>query len=351
MMDEELNQIAETVDRIVAKAAGMDMHEGGEGRLNDAALELLTEAGLRRVAVPAAAGGSEGELAYLAVVLKRLGYHAADVGLLEDHLAAELIALHLAEVPQGMMTVSGQGNLSLVGVADNVVVSGSCRHVPWGRTASHVVAIAQCDGDECLVLLPIAEASVFSRLNVAGEPRDNLTFDDVAPMAWIDDGAAVQEFRSRLLLYRSLTMLGAGEHALDLTITHVTDRSQFGSPLLKKQVVQHYIAEMFGALTAVRAACEASVSVLAGGTGTTSLAGSLATRIEADRMASTVARLSHQLHGAIGFTQEHQLHLFTTRLTAWRQDDLSETGCALELARLVPGFGGPWNMMTARRSA
>jgi acyl-CoA dehydrogenase len=66
-------------------------------------------------------------------------------------------------------------------------------------------------------------------------------------------------------------------------------------------------------------------------------------------MASVVARLSHQLHGAIGFTQEHPLHFSTTRLTSWRQDDLSETACALELARLVPGLGGPWVTLTARR--
>jgi acyl-CoA dehydrogenase len=103
---------------------------------------------------------------------------------------------------------------------------------------------------------------------------------------------------------------------------------------------------MFGALTATRAACDAAVSALAGGT---SLAASLATRIEADRMASVVARLSHQLHGAIGFTQEHPLHFSTTRLTAWRQDDLSEMACALELSRLVPGLGGPWDTLTARR--
>jgi acyl-CoA dehydrogenase len=106
---------------------------------------------------------------------------------------------------------------------------------------------------------------------------------------------------------------------------------------------------MFGALTATRAACDAAVSALAGGAGPASLATSLATRIEADRMASVVARLSHQLHGAIGFTQEHPLHFSTTRLTAWRQDDLSETACALELSRLVPGLGGPWNTLTARR--
>jgi acyl-CoA dehydrogenase len=350
-MSEELNLIAETVDAIVTRAVATGLREGGERQADDSTLKLLIEAGMRRVAVPGSAGGSDGELPYLAVVLKRLGYHAADVALLEDHLAAELLAPRMAAVPEDMMTVSSRSDLAVTQVNGQAVVSGTCSYVPWGRTASLVVAVAQSGAGRILVALPIAKASVTPHHNVAGEARDDLTFEAVAPVATVDDNGAIEDFRSRLLLYRSLTLLGAGERALDQTITHVKERSQFGSPLSRKQVVQHYIAEMFGALTATRAACDAAVSALTGGAGPASLATSLATRIEADRMASVIARLSHQLHGAIGFTREHPLHFSTTRLTAWRQDDLSETACALELSRLVPGLGGPWETLTARRVA
>ncbi|MDP1737148.1 MAG: acyl-CoA dehydrogenase family protein [Caulobacter sp.] len=349
MSDQELTQIAHTVDAIVTRAAATDLREGGERQVDHTALKLLTEAGLRRVAVTEAAGGSDGELPHLAVVLKRLGYHAVNIALLEDHLAAELLAPHTAVAPEDMLTVSSRSDLIVAQVDGHAVVSGSCWHVPWSRTASLVVAPAKSDAGQVLVALPTAEAAITPHHNVAGEPRDHLTFNAVAPVAEVNDSGSVMKLRSRVLLYRALTMLGAGERALDLTITHVTDRTQFGSPLSRRQVVQHYIAEMFGALTAARAACDAAVSALAGGTGPTTLATSLATRIEADRMASVVARLSHQLHGAIGFTQEHPLHLSTTRLTAWRQDDLSETACALELSRLVPDLGGPWDTLTARR--
>ncbi len=40
--------------------------------------------------------------------------------------------------------------------------------------------------------------------------------------------------------------------------------------------------------------------------------------------AGTVARIAHQVHGAIGFTREHDLRLATTRLWAWRDEDGSE---------------------------
>jgi len=349
MSDQELILIAETVDAIVTRAAATNRREGGKRQVDDTALKLLTEAGLRRVTVPGSAGGSDGELPQLAVVLKRLGYHAVNVALLEDHLAAELLAPHTDAVPKDMMTVSSRSDLIVSHVDGHIVVSGTCRHVPWSRTASLVVALAQSQAGQVLVALRSADASVTSHHNIAGEPRDHVTFDAVAPVVKVDDSASSLELRSRVLLYRSLSLLGAGERALDLTITHVMDRTQFGATLSRRQVVQHYIAEMFGALTATRAACDAAISTLTGGAGPATLATSLATRIEADRMASVVARLSHQLHGAIGFTHEHPLHLSTTRLTAWRQDDLSETACALELSRLVPGLGGPWDTLTDRR--
>jgi len=350
-MDEELNQIAETIDRLVDKCGAGGHHATINCELDVAALALIEEAGLRRVATPETAGGWGAELPYLAVILKRMGYHAVRVPVLEDHLAAEILAGCEAGVPTGLLTIASRSDLAVTQTTNGPRVSGSCNKVAWSRSASHVVAAANSASAQTLVALPISSAQVAPGANVAGEPRDKLTFDAVEPLVQIDDAALLGEFRSRLLVYRSLAMLGAGERALDLTVTHVTDRSQFGSPLLKKQVVQHYIAEMFGALTAVRAACEAALQSLADASGAESLAAALATRIEADRMASTVARLSHQLHGAIGFTLEHQLHLFTTRLTSWRQDDLGETECALELARLVASMGGPWNMMTTRRSA
>ena len=344
MNDHELSQIAETVDAIVARAASAL-------RAEEAILPLLLEAGLRRVAVPVSAGGSEGEHAYLGVVLKRLGYHAVDTSVLEDHLAAEMLASHADHVPEGMLTLTARSELRLSESDGKTVVSGICRQVPSARSSSHIVATATSNEREVLVALAVADAELTQRQNLAGEPRDDLRFDLCEPLAVMSGAEVTREFKARLLCYRSFTMLGAGEHALDLTITHVTDRTQFGSALSRKQVVQHYVAEMFGALAAARSACDAAMLSLESGACPAVLAASLATRIEAHRMASTVARLAHQLHGAIGFTEEHILHQSTKRLTAWRQDDLAERACAVELACMVSGLGGPWDLMTAAGGA
>jgi len=61
-----------------------------------------------------------------------------------------------------------------------------------------------------------------------------------------------------------------------------------------------------------------------------------------------VAAIAHQLHGAIGTTEEHRLRLTTTRLWSWRDEDGPEAECFAELGRAALAAAGrtgglwPW---------
>ena len=59
----------------------------------------------------------------------------------------------------------------------------------------------------------------------------------------------------------------------------------------------------------------------------------LAAKAQASQGAGIVAAIAHQLHGAIGTTEEHRLRLTTTRLWSWRDEDGSEAECFAELGR------------------
>lgn len=360
MTAQEDQEIGAVVDDIFAStASGRGERELAENQW----LKLLAEAGLWRVALPEEHGGSGGVDRHLAAVVRRLGYHAVRVPLLEDHLGAEAVVACGIPLPAGHTTYALRHNLQITRTGDRVTVSGFCRQVPWGRTASFVVAVVADDGGEhgldTLVVLLVDGAQVATGENLAGEPRDRLTFDAVEPVAVAVDASALDTLRARALTFRSVQMLGAAERALELTVDHVTSRMQFGSALSRRQTVQHAAAEMLGAVTAVSAATAAAVASLAErsaddrglGRGEEMLPAALATRVEADRMASLVSRLSHQLHGAIGFTQEHVLHHSTLRLNSWRQDEMGEEACALALARSVTALGGPWETLTGVRSA
>jgi acyl-CoA dehydrogenase len=87
--------------------------------------------------------------------------------------------------------------------------------------------------------------------------------------------------------------------------------------------VQVELAQMAGEVTATTALVDAAVQALDRGEDTVVLAAAAA-KVRAGEAVQTVARLAHQVHGAIGFTQEHRLHHLTRRCWSWRDEAGSE---------------------------
>jgi alkylation response protein AidB-like acyl-CoA dehydrogenase len=75
-----------------------------------------------------------------------------------------------------------------------------------------------------------------------------------------------------------------------------------------------------------------------------------AAKIRAGEAAGAVAEIAHQVHGAIGFTEEYDLHRVTIPLMRWRGAYGNDAYWAARLGRQVAGFGGRglWEAMTAR---
>jgi acyl-CoA dehydrogenase len=73
-----------------------------------------------------------------------------------------------------------------------------------------------------------------------------------------------------------------------------------------------------------------------------------AAKARAGEAAGEVARIAHQVHGAIGFTREYDLRLVTTRLWAWRDEDGSDAEWNAEVGAtaLAAGADGLWPLIT-----
>ena len=144
----------------------------------------------------------------------------------------------------------------------------------------------------------------------------------------------------RLGLLRSIQIAGALERVRDLTLAYARQRQQFGQPLNRFQAVQQEIAELAGAVALALAAVEQAVdepSPLRVGVA----------KAVAGESAGRAAAIAHQVHGAIGFTDEHQLHRSTTRLWAWRDEGGTEMEWTDALAgKVVSGERGLWEMVT-----
>ncbi|TQM03936.1 acyl-CoA dehydrogenase family protein [Pseudonocardia kunmingensis] len=333
MADTELQELAES---IFGDAASSDT--GFDAPL----WSTLEETGLARLTLPAGAGGSEGTFADAAVVLAAAGRHAARVPLVETDLLAGWL-LHAAgvDVPAGALTAVA-GDLEV----DGGRVRGQLARVPWTRAAAALAVLTPTR----VVLLAPGTLTITDGANLAEEPRDAVAVDgEAVAVAPAPDGAA-GELRVRAALGRAQLLAGAASGALAATVRYAGERVQFGRPIGRFQAVQQQLAEAGAEVAAASAAASAAAgAATADGMAAASTRFAVAAaKARTGEAAGTVARIAHQVHGAIGFTREHDLRLWTTRLWAWRDEDGSDAEWNAEVgaAALAAGPAGLWPLVT-----
>ncbi|MFD2398827.1 acyl-CoA dehydrogenase family protein [Prauserella oleivorans] len=182
--------------------------------------------------------------------------------------------------------------------------------------------------------------------NLAGEPRDTLLLQDTfvpgEDVTEVDATISGRAFRVRGALGRALLLSGAMEAALDSTITYAGQREQFGRPISRFQAVSHHLAAM-----AEEAAASTTVAMSAATAGQQpDWILTAAAKAQAGRAAGVVARLAHQVHGALGFTDEHPLRLITTRLWSWRDEFGNERFWERELGAAACAAPDLWTLVT-----
>ncbi|WP_131737959.1 acyl-CoA dehydrogenase family protein [Actinomadura roseirufa] len=352
-MNEIISALVETVREACAAQGGLDAVTACAGGGWNAALwTALEQIGVTTISVPEEHGGAGGDVAAAVAVLKVLGESSAGVPLAETALLAGwLIAGCGATVPSGPMTaaVAGPG-LRTDRQEGGLAVRGTIARVPWARHAHHVAVL---DGGR-VVLLSRGDFLPEQGTNLAGEPRDDLAVDAVVPPSRVHEvpaGSPISEaaFRGRAALARAALMAGAARRALELALAYAGEREQFGRPIAKFQAVQQHLAAMAGEVLLATVAVEAAA--LAHDTGGDADVAVAAAKVVAGQMAGVVASLAHQVHGAIGFTEEHSLRHSTTRLWAWRDEAGNEEEWSGVLGRDVMSAGSPglWPLLTGTR--
>jgi alkylation response protein AidB-like acyl-CoA dehydrogenase len=316
----------------------------------------LADADLPLAGIPEQRGGAGGGWAEVAAVLRASGRYGTPVPLAEScALAGWLLAEAGLRIPEGPLTVApvrADDRLELTADGNGWRLHGVAGRVPWASQAAGLVVLAGGEAGPAVAVVPPAVCEIEPGANLAGEPRDRVTFagvklasEAVAAVTLDPDAVLV-----RGALVRAIQMVGALDRLLELTVGYVQARTQFGRPLGRFQAVQHDLARLAGECVASSAAVEAAVAAISRGPAVAEVA---AAKVRTAEAAALGTRIAHQLHGAIGFTQEHQLHRFTTRLWSWRDEFGGERQWAVRLGRLVAA-GGPdpyWDWLTgsARR--
>jgi alkylation response protein AidB-like acyl-CoA dehydrogenase len=108
--------------------------------------------------------------------------------------------------------------------------------------------------------------------------------------------------------------VGAAAHLLNLSVEYAKSRLQFGRPIGSFQAVKHRLAEGMVDLEHARSATYHAVWALGDGSDDPALAAAIAQAL-ASAAFSRIAADTIQVHGGIGFTWEHQAHLYLKRAT------------------------------------
>lgn len=340
-MSDIREMLTQTAARVLAQDAGVARTEAVAGGAFPAGLwSALEEAGLSAMSVV----GGELDLGDLLAVVRLAGYHAAPVPLVETLLAQWMLAeagLEPGEGPLAVGPVFGLDALEVSEAGTGLVLNGTLRGVPFGRDCRELVALADHAGMPVLLRLPLAGLPCTEGRNMADEPRDSFRFEDLAlpegALHPCPPGLDREVLLRRGALLRCAAMAGAIARVLDLSVRYVLERVQFGRPIAKFQAVQQLMAQLAGASAAATAAAEAATAGVEKGNGAFEVAAAKARIGEA---ATLAARIGHQVHGAMGFTREHELHLATRLLWVWREEYGSESFWQLALGRTVARLGG-----------
>ncbi|GAA1786592.1 acyl-CoA dehydrogenase family protein [Pseudarthrobacter sulfonivorans] len=315
---------------------------------DDRAWAELDESGFTTLALPGELGGSDGDLRDAAVACRAAALAA--IPLAEaNFLAVPALAAAGVAWPGGVVTAAPGPEIRLAGMGDELVLTGRVARVPWLRNADHVVLLLTGGSRPrvAVVKTTVDGFAVLPGTNVAGEPRDEAVLTGVRPLVVGDlppewDDSRVAQYGAAA---RATQIAAAASEALALATQYVSERVQFGRPLIKFQTVQHQLARLASDVVTLQSAADAAVIALRDGSPTPLLVA--AAKIEASVLVSRIAAVAHQLHGAIGVTTEHRLGACTTRMWSWREEFGNELVWQHTVADLAATRGDDvWALLT-----
>jgi acyl-CoA dehydrogenase len=339
---EDDTQLRQLVDDLGQRAYDAGLGRRGIPDQFDAGLwRNLEETGLARMTSTPDMGAGPHELA---IALYGVARHAGAVPLAEtDALAGWLGRQTGIELPDGPLTVAIAD-----GAADAGRVTGTAHAVPWARAcAAALLAVTTPTGLQ-VGLVDVSPGELHEGHNLAGEPRDAITFDVSADQLHAVDPAVGTELARRGAWSRCVQTIGVLDAAAALSIEHTRQRVQFGRPLSAFQSVQQSLAGMAGEIERARAAAELAVAAAAEhgfDSPHTDYAVTVA-KVAIGRAVGPVSTVAHQLHGAIGVTSEHPLWLFTLRAQSWSSEYGTTNDFARHLGRLALAAEDPWVLVT-----
>jgi alkylation response protein AidB-like acyl-CoA dehydrogenase len=192
------------------------------------------------------------------------------------------------------------------------------------------------------VAVVMAADGVFAlALDEASRPSPEPAMDPTRPLAWlrldearahrIGDARSASRLLDRTATTTAAQLLGASARVLEMSVEYAKVRRQFGRPIGSFQAVKHRLADALVDVEGMRSSTYYAAWCLASGDPEGALASSMAKAWCSDA-SRRVTAAGLQVHGGIGFTWDHELHLYLKRAqldaasfgdAAWHRDRIA----------------------------
>lgn len=295
---------AASIDSLLGKAdmpAVIRAWNAGDTAPGLAVWAQLAETGVTALAISEENGGMGADAIDLVVAIEQLGRHAVPGPVAETLAVAPAL---LAAVAPERLEALAEGALATVAAPPET---------PFAVDADASALALLVSGNDVSVAVPGASRQ---SVDLARKLFEVTAGESIGT---IDDAtlAAAQDFGA---LATAAQLQGLARTMLDISVEYAKQRKQFGRAIGSQQAIKHLLAEIAVAVEMAAPLLQAAAMAVRDGAPTARRDVSAA-KVACGDAAYKASRVALQVHGAIGYTQEHDLSLYLTRtralLTAW----------------------------------
>ncbi|MGK2855385.1 MAG: acyl-CoA dehydrogenase family protein [Microbacteriaceae bacterium] len=296
-LDEQQRDFAASIDAALGAAdvpAAVRAWADGDTTPGRKVWNQLAELGVTALLVAEKFDGIDAHPVDAVVALERLGYWAVPGPVTES----------IAVVP---VLLSDDDRSAALAAGESIATVALPPQVPYAVNADFTdLVLAAGDGQVSIATVGAAHDSV--------DPARRLFEVTGSGTSQTADTARAYEFG---VLATAAQLIGAGQAMLDQSVEYAKQRTQFGRVIGSYQAIKHKLADVHIALELARPLLYGAALSLADSSADTARDISAA-KVAAADAALLAARSALQTHGAIGFTQEHDLSLLLLRVQALR---------------------------------
>lgn len=312
--------------------------------------QKMAEVGFLGLPFPEKYGGGGGSFLDLAVLLEEMGRACTPGPFFSTVVLAGLTILDagseeqknffLPQISQGKLILTlaltepsasykpKDIQLKAIKRGENYILNGTKLFVPDAHISDYIITVARTkettnpeEGITLFILPAKTQGISFTLLKtIASDKLCEVVFKDVVVsgndiLGEEDKGwEIVKRTLDRATVAKCCEMVGGAQQVLEMTVAYAKERVQFGRPIGSFQAIQHYCANMLIDVDGSRFVTYQAAWMLSKGIPCRKeISIAKAWTSEAYRR---VCALGHQIHGAIGFTMDHDMQLYYRRAKA-----------------------------------